>query len=903
MSKPVWNAQQFDDYLNRTFWESYIGSEERQWAGNNPNITYSISNEYAAHDAQGIRDAFDAWADVANIRFQQVGSNADIRIVEGDGALTAFSSYPIYLNNGNIVSDGTFANGQTFEHYISVNLYHDNGGTTPRTVGPTYGTDMSEYGNYAKSTIIHEIGHSIGLGHSGPYNNSATYAANAIGANDTTQYSIMSYFDETNYGGANFLGSQASTPMLMDIYAIQQKYGANMNTRTGNSIYGFNANTGGAYDFTSHDGVPVVSIWDAGGNDTLDFSGYSNNQLLNLNEGAFSNAGGGTGNVSIAFGAVIENAIGGSGNDIFYGNNANNILSGGLGNDTLNGSAGSDTLDGEAGVNDQVIYNYNIGQFLVSLVNSFTVTLQHITELWTDTVRNVENFVFNDGTQTFAQLEATFAPEEIIMRAYFGDQNYRHTSTENGTTTISGLDLGYGANPGNIYRVERTDGDSMVVTVLNSSSPGDLRFWSNDEGVDIRVQGSKTNLSVTFYGKAADDTFVVSTGGNDALYGRDGNDTLSGGGGNDKIYGDEGVDTLNGDAGNDMLNGGIGNDILNGGTGDDLIYGADGDDVIRGNHDNDTLRGQAGDDDIYGGQGRDFLYGNDGEDELWGDADTDSLYGGNNNDTLYGGAGNDVLYGENGDDILYGNNDNDTIYGGNNNDQLYGGAGVDRLFGNSGNDTLVGGDGNDQLFGGTGTNILRGGAGNDALRGEDGIDTADYSEAAAGVFVHLRFNKAYNDGDGGQDFLKNIENATGSNFDDTLRGSAEANVLNGGDGNDNIYAHNGDDTLIGGAGRDILFGEGGNDTFVLDVLDGNIDQIRDFDIAGEVIDISNILSGYSGSNINLFVELDVLHGNRTDIRINADGQGSDFQTAVIVWGSDFSGLSAQNLVDDGNLIA
>uniref|UniRef100_UPI00195339CE M10 family metallopeptidase C-terminal domain-containing protein n=1 Tax=Klebsiella pneumoniae TaxID=573 RepID=UPI00195339CE len=88
--------------------------------------------------------------------------------------------------------------------------------------------------------------------------------------------------------------------------------------------YGFNSNTD--RDFlsvkASTDKI-VAAIWDSGGNDTLDFSGYSQDQRININEGAFSDVGGLKANIAIAYGAQIENIIGGSGADILVGNALN----------------------------------------------------------------------------------------------------------------------------------------------------------------------------------------------------------------------------------------------------------------------------------------------------------------------------------------------------------------------------------------------------------------------------------------------------------------------------------------------------------------------------------------------------------------------------------------------------
>lgn len=93
----------------------------------------------------------------------------------------------------------------------------------------------------------------------------------------------------------------------------------------------------------------VAAICDAGGNDTLDFSGYSQDQRININEGSFSDVGGLKANIAIAYGAQIENIIGGSGADILVGNALNNTLKGGAGNDIIYGADGADQLWGNAG--------------------------------------------------------------------------------------------------------------------------------------------------------------------------------------------------------------------------------------------------------------------------------------------------------------------------------------------------------------------------------------------------------------------------------------------------------------------------------------------------------------------------------------------------------------------------
>jgi Ca2+-binding RTX toxin-like protein len=117
-----------------------------------------------------------------------------------------------------------------------------------------------------------------------------------------------------------------------------------------------------------------------------------------------------------------------------------------------------------------------------------------------------------------------------------------------------------------------------------------------------------------------------------------------------------------------------------------------------------------------------------------------------------------------------------------------------------GQDIAFGGNGNETFSGGKGTNILDG--------GEGAGDTVDYSEATAtntvvGVAVNLglTFSQFTNYSN---DLLLNIENVTGSAFNDTLTGNGLNNVLKGGDGDDTLDGGMGSDTLDGGAGNNTL---------------------------------------------------------------------------------------------------
>jgi|TARA_R100000501_G_scaffold18139_1_gene36338 hypothetical protein len=280
---------------------------------------------------------------------------------------------------------------------------------------------------YAFLAVMHEIGHTLGLDHAGNYNGSGsavTYGNTSTGwafTEDSRQYTIMSYFNASATGADWYSGGtvDAQTPMLYDVYAIQQIYGADYSTRSGNTTYGFNSNAGSdIYDFTVNS-RPVMTIWDGAGTDTIDLSGFSGGQRLDLAEGAYSDIGSGmTKNLAIAIGAKIENATGGSGNDVLSGNALNNVLKGGAGNDKLYGLGGNDTLEGGAG-NDEFWSGtgndivrggdgYDILHFGVRVGDVTFATVSggvRVTGEGVDTVyADVESFAFKDATLLYADV-------------------------------------------------------------------------------------------------------------------------------------------------------------------------------------------------------------------------------------------------------------------------------------------------------------------------------------------------------------------------------------------------------------------------------------------------------------------------------------------------------------------
>lgn len=180
-----------------------------------------------------------------------------------------------------------------------------------------------------------------------------------------------------------------------------------------------------------------------------------------------------------------------------------------------------------------------------------------------------------------------------------------------------------------------------------------------------------------------------------------------------------------------------------------------------------------------------------------------NLHAGGGADTIYAMGdigGPDTIWGEGGNDVIYYQEFGHTIYGGGGNDQI----------GNSGSSgapgatitTFSGGSGDDLIFGTMGNDVFIEGQGNDLLYGSTGFDAVIYADAAAGLYVDLRFDYATDGTD--WDVLDQIEGASGGALADQMIGGTEANLLAGLGGDDTIQGGDGADTLVGGSGNDLL---------------------------------------------------------------------------------------------------
>jgi serralysin len=389
--------------------------------GDSPNFSVLTAAEMTA-----VQLALNFWHEVAGINFSQVNPGGYT-----DNATMLFANYSS--------NDGAGA----YAYYPGSTASSNGAGDVWLNLGSVSTTSLP-IGSYSFFAIMHEIGHALGLSHPGLYNAGVgvniTYAANAQFVQDSQQYTVMSYFDETNTG-ARYNG-YADTPLIFDIYALQQIYGVNASTRAGNTVYGFSSNAGTVYDF-SQNTSPAFCIWDAAGTDELNCSGYSQIQLINLNEGTFSNVGGFSSNVSIALGATIENATGGSGADTIYGNSANNTIRGGGGNDTMDGAGGIDTAVFSGLRSAYTVTLYGGGSARVAGPDG------------TDTLTNFEYLQFNDQTisATNTAPVATINDHSLHTTTWTQVANWLSYFDLDGNVAVSYefVDLGYATGSGQFW--------------------------------------------------------------------------------------------------------------------------------------------------------------------------------------------------------------------------------------------------------------------------------------------------------------------------------------------------------------------------------------------------------------------------------------------------------------------
>ncbi|MEO1253802.1 MAG: M10 family metallopeptidase C-terminal domain-containing protein, partial [Bacteroidota bacterium] len=723
-----------------------------------------------------------------------------------------------------------------------------------------------DQGESAFYTLLHELGHTLGLHH--PTDSSL----------NEQKYTIMATTLPS--------GALASGLQLLDIAAMQELYGINWTTRDEDNTQ-YSKTT--AFASTLANDAFVYTIWDGGGDgDTIDASAFTNAAKINLNEGAFSSIGldivgnSAIDNVAIAYNAEIENATGTNQDDTLIGNGLDNVLTGNAGNDTIEGGEGDDSIFGGDGNDDldggegyDSIYGGEGDDILrttalnrgdnVSVIDGGTNTSDpendsfHLFDLGSTV--NSSNMILDGSNATFQSGSATnfetiiighddsngwiYDSQHIYVQSLgntFDANNYKNTSFIDYSDITSSLTLSinYDTESFTVTDGTYTDEFSNIYNVQSYNSFYNT-YFTNWRGLNF--VGSNN-------GDTIDVVSAVDTG-------YDGANRIELGSGNDTVnldMADGGIATeIRYTSGNDVINydnyshtwntslGGFYNSnqiILPSYTNpNDVSFNKTNLSLIT-----DTGGARRYDFDLtvnISGQGSISIAGmkmqqNRGADNIFNTADDEyfhfvptisienaGYFDGRTNGVGFdagnfefeadsspslntiGTAQSETLDGSSGVDWLHGLNGNDTING-------LGDA--DRLYGDGGDDTLNGGSGDDRLYGGLGEDILNGGLDNDTLEGGEGVDTLNGDEGNDSLFGGLG-NDTVKGGDGNDRVEGGAGNDTleGNGGSDSIYGGIGNDTLQGGDDNDALYGGDGNDLLEGEQGVDNLFGEDGDD--------------------------------------------------------------------------------------------
>ena len=786
-TSPVGTYDEIADYLIDGFYEQLGGWGSTRAFNVRAGDTLTV-NATALTEAglQLARWALEAWSNVTAIKFQFVDhDDADITF---DNHEAHHASGYFLVNNG--IGSGYVNNPESFliKHGATIDSYNFLG-------------------------HLHELGHALGLGHTGPYSGRPFYYGHHnLFVNDSQQLAVMSYIeqDENTYINASL--AAPVTPMIVDIIAIQKLYGVPDTINTGDTIYGYQSNLDGYlgefFRLWSGEANPFFSVEVASNFDyqalkpaLADLDSDGDPDLVIGNKSGllyyFENTGT-PGNPDFTERAGTTSPLDG----LSVGSNSAPTFV------DLDGDSDIDLIVGDGHGN--IVYFENTGTATTpgftqrsGAANPFanimmgpwsTLALADLdgdgdSDLAVGTNDGDIPYYENTGTELnpkFALRTGTSSPLNNIVAGSYNSPVFVDVDNDDDFDLVVGNRDGgilYFENTGTTTEpgfMPRTDFDNpfhatvagfwigLEFADLNNDGHPDL-IVGNDDGIIHYFENTNSQESPEFSPQslAVPTTFTIyDNGGTDTLDLR--TDTQD-----QRVYlRPEGISDVYGL---------IGNVIIARNTWIENFIAGSGDDFVAGNAVANDLNGREGNDRIWGSGGDDILEGGAGADRLDGDAGLDWAAYRDSDAAVTVNLAEDIVQG--------GHAEGDVL------------TEIENIIGSAHDDVLVGNDD---------ANRLEGGAGADRLDGRAGSDWASYRGSNEGVSVDLAEDTA----EGGHaqgDVITNIENLSGSGYGDVLRGDNNANSLAGGAGNDELGGGGGADVLEGGSGDDVLYGSTGAD--------------------------------------------------------------------------------------------
>lgn len=479
-----------------------------------------------------IGDVFQASSSTSyNVNFTDV---AKILVSDSGDNFTADITFG-QIDNGSEFFEGDGTNPGFTYNYTTTSSSSEQNNTNPDIYGKVFFNTNANIGWSGSDTapgtvgywaVMHEMGHAMGLKHE-------DLADGAMGAGpsdfDNQNYTMMAYLpygwhvNSTGTGydnDGNGLYYDSTHPLwayglqLLDVAAIQGIYGINYDTRSGDTLYDL-ASIGRDDDASK---AFLYTIWDGGGTNVLDTTGFSGAAKVDLRQGEFSSIGSngngqdgfdplGTGrdvnNLSIAYHALIQNAITPQDNSILVGNAWNNVLFAGGNNSKI--------------YSDGIVYNNDAG---------FITGISGDSNDPNNSIPSIQNDVLIGGlgnTTFYSSLGSN------VIAGYY-DETFIDSATSGWATSWDAAGQFTGSN--NATGAALPD----IVTEISGRNDAKIADYSQlDASENVTLAGGTLHIEVSASGSTIivnKDTDLACVGTDqlshiNGIVGTDGNDTLS----------------------------------------------------------------------------------------------------------------------------------------------------------------------------------------------------------------------------------------------------------------------------------------------------------------------------------------------------------------------------------------